>query len=432
MRPDSSPKGHTWPPPPAFWSKLPSLTQSLTAPANFKALMPEGTLEVDAVLDALSEIGLALTEGRPCASRVRVYVDEDRRDDLVERMLKSERWPGTQAFEAWAQALVGADRFGLIINNLEVASEAAASALAPFVRALFAGWGVPVGGVEQAVFAGNYSSTAFGVHEGFEDAFLFHLGPGTKQFYCWSNKQYADLTGGVAPTYTNFHWLLDSAEQFTLEPGDVLFLPRRVFHVGIQEEFSVSIALPLYAYPDSRYLALGVLPEVTRALLGESADADEPSTMHDLAAGPAAVSASLAPLAQATLALGQERLPDLLAQVLEGKWKALMSNGGWEVVGDDLARSQAAATSTPRMGDVLKLRAPYSAYSADGDAVYLRGVAVRLDLDSASAKAVVAALNNGDGVEVDEDNIDVLAALAETGGTRRCMPELASEWETEE
>lgn len=41
-------------------------------------------------------------------------------------------------------------------------------------------FGLPAGGSEQVAFMGNYSATAFGVHEGHEDAFLVHLGSGTK------------------------------------------------------------------------------------------------------------------------------------------------------------------------------------------------------------------------------------------------------------
>ncbi|MFD9418038.1 JmjC domain-containing protein [Streptomyces goshikiensis] len=44
---------------------------------------------------------------------------------------------------------------------------------------------------------------------------------------------------------------MEHGECFVLEPGDGLFLPRRVFHVGMQQDtLSVSVATALYTFPE--------------------------------------------------------------------------------------------------------------------------------------------------------------------------------------
>lgn len=96
--------------------------------------------------------------------------------------------------------LVDADRFSLVINNLETVSPALAAGLGTFPGSLIDGWGLPLGGAGQVAIAGNYAGTAFGVHEGYEDAFLTHFGPNAKNFYRWR----ADHTAPV-PTWRKRH-----------------------------------------------------------------------------------------------------------------------------------------------------------------------------------------------------------------------------------
>ncbi|MFJ4429164.1 hypothetical protein [Streptomyces bobili] len=192
------------------------------------------------------------------------------------------------AFVPWMQDFVGAERFSLVINNLETVSPALASGLGTFLKSLVDGWGLPLGGAVQVAFAGNCSGTVFGIHEGYEDAFLVHLGPNAKNFYCWPAEQYGKLTGGKQATLGEYQALLEQGEHFLLEPGDALFQPRRVFHVGTQETFSISVAMPLYTYPYAQLLQSRIIPEVLAELAGDGPDdpLNEPSAMADTAAGP--------------------------------------------------------------------------------------------------------------------------------------------------
>lgn len=170
-----------WPPSAEFWSsEFPARTDGAVAPYLFKGLVPADRLGPDDVLDGLRRLRRAATQGELASARTRVYVGEQRRDEVADTVLSSP-W-SDEEFVAWMQDLTGADRFSLVINNLETTSPKLAAVLGELIGSAHAGWGVPIGGSEQVAFAGNYAGTAFGVHEGYEDAFLVHLGPGIKHF----------------------------------------------------------------------------------------------------------------------------------------------------------------------------------------------------------------------------------------------------------
>ena len=336
-------------------------------------------------------------------------------------MLSAAAWPDGD-FVAWMQSLAGADRFSLVINNLETVSPPLAKGLGTFLASLFDGWGIPLGGAEQVAFAGNYAGTAFGVHEGYEDAFLIHLGPNTKNFYTWPGDEYEKLTGSKDPLYGDYRWLLEHGEHFILEPGDALFLPRRVFHVGTQDQFSVSVAVPLYTYPDSGILRQAVLPALIDTLLaghGPDDELSQPSPMAPVAAGDGPVAQRLAHLAGATLATAAEHVEDAVEQHVQQRWETVLSNGGWELTEGDLSRSVAAAAFDSREvkpGATASLVAPYQ-LRVRGGRVFLRGFEVDVDVNALEPD-LISALNAGTEVTLPDDEATLAAAraLGATGG----------------
>lgn len=424
---------YAWPPDRSFWrDEFPARTTQMTTPFLFKGIIPDSAADPAAVLDGVAAIRRAHAAGDPTSAHARVYVGEDRRDDLLPQVMAAPPWPDND-FVAWMQDLAGAERFSLVVNNLETVSPTLAAGLGTFLASLVEGWGVPMGGAELVAFAGNYSATAFGVHQGYEDAFLTHLGPGTKHFYTWPNEQYEQLTGGTDPTYGDYQWLLKHGECFELEPGDALFLPRRVFHVGLQEEFSVSVAVPLYTYPDAAVLRRAVLPALIDAVLPEDVPGAGPghalpSPMAVLELGAAPVAQRLTDLAAATLGSAVEQCGAAVEQHIRHRWSTLLSNGGWELVDLDLARSQAASAFDPEQvvpGATVSVTAPYQLVPAEG-LVFLRGFQMKADA-SVLAPGLIAALNDGPlALPDDERLLDAVRALGATGGltiTARPAPE---------
>ncbi len=417
-----------WQPPDQFWnSEFQAQTDGGRRPTVFKHLLPPDLVTVDDVLKTVLRLQQAHAASDVTAAKVRVYVGEDRRDDLVRNILTT-AWGPKDDFLAWMQKVVGAKRFSLVINNLETLSEPLSASIGAFNASMFANWGLPVGGCEQVAFIGNYAGTAFGVHEGYEDAFQFHLGPGVKHFYCWSQDTYTRLTGSPEPIFGDYRWLLSHGECFDLETGDVLFLPRRVFHVGVQSHFSVAVTVPIYTYPYRRLLARAILPQLLEAVLQLSEET--PSPLQQLAGGWPALVRDISPSIDDLLAVLTQHLGTLLPPIIADRWQALVSNGGWEVLEHDLARNDAAhiIAEAERLqpGASLALRPPYrlcwTSDESDGESaqIYLRGVSVPVTHLQALAP-VLHRLNAGEAIIVPDAPavVEGLRALYSTGGLQR-------------
>ncbi|WP_327309869.1 cupin domain-containing protein (plasmid) [Streptomyces sp. NBC_01298] len=407
-----------WPPPRAFWTDtLPEKTAGMTSPYLFKGVVPASAASAAAVLDGFAAIRRAHATGVEITANARVYVGEEERPELVDTVLAADGWP-EGGFPAWMQEQVGAERFSLVVNTLESVSPPLAEGLGEFVGALIDGWGVPAGGAELVAFVGNYSGTAFGVHEGYENAFLTHYGPGTKDFYCWPAEEYRKLTGGDAPLYGDYTWLLEHGEHFALEPGDALFLPERVFHVGRQSEFSVSVAIPLYTLPDAAIARAWIAPELLETLLASAPDTDagQPSPMQPLTAGPGDLARRLAAVSAAALTAAAQQAPAVAEQHAHQRWHTVLSNGGWQQTENDLARDEAvtafaAATLTP--GTNVTVRAPYQ-LMITGDQAFLRGLEAPAD-PAVLTPDLVQRLNTGPTPLPDDPQ--VIAAIRTLGAT---------------
>ncbi|MDH6111418.1 hypothetical protein P3T36_004572 [Kitasatospora sp. MAP12-15] len=410
----------TWPPGPGFWTdELPAATKNMTAPYLFKGIVPASAANAEAVLDAFAQIRRAHAAGTAITADARVYVGEELREDLLATVLGAPAWL-QGGFVEWMQSLAGAERFSLVLNHLETVSPVLAAGLGEFLGALMEGWGVPAGGAEQVAFVGNYSGTAFGVHEGYENAFLTHYGPGVKDFYCWPAEEYQKLTGGSDPLYGDYEWLLEHGEHFVLEPGDALFLPERVFHVGRQDQFSVSVAVPLYTLPYAAVVRDFVLPDLFASLLESGPDTElgRPSAMAALTGGGAQLAERLGDLTTRTLTNAATQAAAAAEQHVRQRWNTILSNGGWELSEEDLARIDAAAAFDPEHvtpGAKVSVIAPYRLL-VTGRQAFLRGCEVEADPAVLTA-GLVAALNARPlTLPTDENVLAAVRALGATGG----------------
>ncbi|BBD70918.1 hypothetical protein NIES4072_73310 [Nostoc commune NIES-4072] len=236
---------------PEWWlGEFSEATRGGVEPYLFKNILPSGFPGPEEITNTFRLIQKMRDVNK---AHVRIYIGEERRDDLVNKVVESQFFI-EESLPDYILRITGEKRFSLILNRLQDWSESLTASVGTFLQSMFIQRGVPLGGSEMVVFAGNYAGTAFGVHRGFEHAFLIHLGPGKKEFHCWSEQLYKKLTGSLEPTFGNYEYLLSHSEKFILEPGDILYLPALVFHVGRQEDFSISIACPLYTYPIKRLI----------------------------------------------------------------------------------------------------------------------------------------------------------------------------------
>jgi hypothetical protein len=407
------------------WNSFDERTSFGRVPYLFEEVLPlrqgfAGAETVEAAFRSFRE----RVDRQEVDSRVRVYDGEVRRDDLVESSLSQEIEPD-ESLMGFMQRLTGKQRFSLVINNLEQLSSKLAADFGAFIQSFFALKGFPIGGVEQVAFCGNYAGTAFGIHEGYEHAFLCHLGPGTKNFYCWSREQYLGITGTRHPTFSsskNFSELMEVGEVFVLKPGDVLYLPASVYHIGTQEDYSVSVALPLYTYPLERFVARKVVPALSDATLPFNQEGM--SSLLDVSH----MNPLVTPVAQLLGRTMQSWLSTELPRYLTYYWHRLRSNGGWELpqqVGSNILTDTIKPMPSPiARGSRVSLRQPYVAIyergldcSAQELRTFLAAGSVVLPDPSGRIAALLDRLNCGELVHADTDElVTVFCELSRTGG----------------
>lgn len=312
------------------------------------------------------------------------------------------------------QDALGLERFAFIINELQDWSPDLTTAAASLLSGMFDLRGIPPWGLEMILFAGNYAGTPFGVHRGFEHAFLCHLGPANKDFYLWSPESYAQLTGGLEDT-PNYDHLLAHGVHVVLEPGDVLYLPALWFHIGAQQSYSSSIAIALYDYPIERWFrsaladALGSLP------------ADGPTLPH------ARIHLDRNPLREEVDHLLATCVRSRLFSNLDDHWFRMLSNAGFLSKRRDLLGS-----ITLKQDDAVRLIPPYricchAGHAPGRSAVYLRARRFTLASEPALEK-LVGRLNRGETLSLSDAirhlehvfepdaTLGVFEALARTGG----------------
>ncbi|MBC8953661.1 cupin domain-containing protein [Xenorhabdus sp. PB62.4] len=311
-----------------IWKGFEEKTNYGKSPFLFKSILPlnEGFSNHETVQQAFYNLRIK-SNLQKTDCRLRIYDGEKRRDDLVEQLFSEAILPNETVVN-FMQRLTGKERFSLVINNLEQSNSKLAADFGLFAQSFFAYKGFPIGGIEQAAFCGNYSGTAFGIHEGFEHAFLCHLGPGIKYFYCWSRELYLEIANSREPTFSEseiYDKLMEKGTLYVLEPGDVLYLPASVYHVGRQDEYSVSIALPFYTYPLSRFMAIKILPTLSEQSLSFDQEGMSELTPFD---NNQFITKSLANLLTETMSKWtQQDLPHYMKYY----WHRLRSNGGWEL-----------------------------------------------------------------------------------------------------
>lgn len=364
----------------------------------------------------------AFRSGVDC--RVRVYIGEDRRDDLAEGVFDGSAIVG-EGLPEYMKRLTGQDRFSLVINNLEQANGQLAADFGQFIRSFFIARGLPLGGVEQAAFCGNYTGTAFGIHEGFEHAFLCHLGPGVKNFYCWSRADYMRVTGTRKPTFSNsasFERLLECGELFVLKPGDVLYLPASVYHIGRQQDYSVSVALPLYTYPFSRFASRGVLPALADCTLPFDHEGMSPH-LSFIDRNPL-----VDPISELLRTTFESWIGNELPRFLAFYWHRLRSNGGWElprsIATNLFEESDLSAPLDIERGTLVRLRRPYVlSYQRGLDCepdrmrAFVAGRSVAVSSCETDLADMATRLNDGETLKVNSGGLSALfRELSRTGG----------------
>ncbi|CCQ94815.1 hypothetical protein CULT_2060005 [[Clostridium] ultunense Esp] len=131
--------------------------------------------------------------------------------------------------------------------------------------------GLRMGASCYAVF-GNYGFTPFGIHKDNEPIVLINCGPGKKDVWFWEEKPDSSLIGSSELLKKSDDWE-KGAIHYCIDVGDMVFIPRGVYHLLHTKDFSSMIGVAFFPGHVS-YL----LPSIIRSLRNER-DSDDPKVL---------------------------------------------------------------------------------------------------------------------------------------------------------
>jgi len=184
----------------------------------------------------------------------RVYLDGKEQDErFLENLCTTPPQEG-EDITAYTERMFD-QKFGIIINSGEKHSDIIANNIIKCMHPLMELVGYPPLGVEITIFIGNYGWTPLGIHQDHtgENVIHFHLGPGKKTMYTWDEEKYNELTG-TKHNNKDIEPLLEHANEYPFNAGDIYYMPWNKHHVGYSGELSVGITLWFNNAPKHKYV----------------------------------------------------------------------------------------------------------------------------------------------------------------------------------
>lgn len=230
----------------------------------------------------------------------------------------------------YAERVFSNKEFGMIINGCEKFSDPLSRKLLQLLTPLIEKVGIPLTGLSVHTFVGNYGYTPLGIHKDHrgENVIHFHLGPGGKEMYNWTDEVYEEIDGKRKNEDKEYEDLIQHAEKFPFESTDIYFMPWDKYHLGKTDGLSIGVTVwfnnpPKAKLFDSIFSSLTKQYMITDDRLKEVfspvKDPNSQETLHELLG----------------LFQDEENLLDLpfseLFKLLHDDFKlALFSNAGWK------------------------------------------------------------------------------------------------------
>jgi hypothetical protein len=243
------------------WSSLFKKTNGLSTPSSIdKLLLPE---EIYILEKTIIKVLNGFFDKGETHAGIKIYVEKELRNDFID-VMASNRPQENETLEEWGIKIFGDDKFGVIFNSLESYDNEIGEIMCSIVEPLLKQAGLPLGGLSFLFFMGNYGFTPFGIHKEAigEEGFLFHLGPGEKEFYTWDTEELNEIEHNTM-VFHEVEEMLPASKKYILKPSSVMFIPHQVYHIGNTNEFSLSVVMD-YINPSKEFLEQELAKEVSK------------------------------------------------------------------------------------------------------------------------------------------------------------------------
>ena len=241
------------------WDQLIHTTKQLTKPNAHKGLLTDQ--DISELKTALIRIINRFFDKGEIHKGLKIYVEGELKNVYADKMsqIKPSEIDGLQE---WGKKVFEDQKYGVVFNSLESYDNNIVEQMCRITSPLIDQVGLPLGGLSFLFFMGNYGFTPFGIHKEAkgEEGFLFHLGPGNKDFYTWDNEELNQVEHNTV-VFTDIEAMIPSSTGYQLSPGSVMYIPDQVFHIAKTEDFSISVVMD-FINPSRDYLVKMLAKEV--------------------------------------------------------------------------------------------------------------------------------------------------------------------------
>jgi ribosomal protein L16 Arg81 hydroxylase len=208
-------------------------------PVVFKGILPETLLAGGDVIEIFGSFAAeqlagpgALSKRRGGAARLFVEGRQIGPTEMIKFLPQSEH---LGEYLKGVKANFGGARVGIILNDVELFSERAASVIRELVMPLISRVGIPMRNVESTIFAGDYDVTPFGIHKDECADVLTLVLSGKKRMLVWPEEYFEQHPERLEQlkfgneVIANFE---QDAVVLEASPGDLMYWPGSAYHVA--------------------------------------------------------------------------------------------------------------------------------------------------------------------------------------------------------
>jgi hypothetical protein len=383
-----------------WWEKFLQITNNRTKTAVIKDAISSEDIDVlsNEILHVISE----LCRLRTNKYGYRVYVEDKIVNEDFFNYIFDNPPIKLEDIEQYADRVFKDQNFGMIINGCEKFSDPLSKKLLELISPLLEIVGIPLVGLSVHTLIGNYGFTPLGIHKDNpgENVIHFHLGPGGKTMYNWSDEVYEQINGKKKNEDKDFEELLPFAESYEFQKGDVYFMPWNKYHLGKTDGLSIGVTV-WFNNPPKKDLFGKIMSSLTNQyMIKDDSIKEILSPVKD-------------PYGQETLKemkellIVDENILDLsfndIFKLLHDDYKlALFSNAGW--------KTRTTSLSDERLFDlnnysflkdkVIKVTHPFKIYnrkSVDGQEIVIFARGSKLNLRyHAEIENIIIEINKGE------------------------------------
>jgi hypothetical protein len=236
----------------SWWEEFLKKTNNRTETAVIKEAITEDDTQILSaeILHVISE----LCRLRTNKYGYRVFVEDKAVTDDYLNYIFDNPPLKDESVEGYAERVFHDQPFGMIINGCEKFSDPLSKKLLKLIKPLLDIVGIPMVGLSVHTFVGNYGYTPIGIHKDNpgENVIHFHLGPGSKVMYNWSDEVYEEIDGKRKSTDKKYDELIPFADSYAFEKGDIYFMPWNKYHLGKTDGLSIGVTLWFNNPPKSK------------------------------------------------------------------------------------------------------------------------------------------------------------------------------------